>query len=610
MRVALAFLALLLPGGVWWVWFGERKQDPLLSLAHIIGISLSFIILLAEGMFIIGGSFSLSGLGLILAVLAVAALMGIIKRGVRMPPKYRAYTLMGCALFGLVIAWRLYQSRELLLPNWVDSQHHYLIIRAILDKGGLPDNLSPYLSIPFYYHYGFHAVTAVFTALSGVALGDAMLLVGQVLNAAVGLSVYALGKALWKDWRPAGMAALLVSFATRMPAYYLSWGRYTLLTGLVLLPLALAFCLQILRAPRRVKNILALAMLTAGVLLSHYFAALLLATFLVLLTPVTLADRRRQFKTSFKQVSRLAAGALIGLALAAPWLLRVARYSILSTGLQSNLPESLEAVLNGSGDGNYIWKLLGPASNHWLLLPAGVGLVLGIIRRKTLPFALWTGTLALLTLPWSLTVEPFRSDHFAIVSFLPVSLWGGWLFVQAGAWLGKWLKSRWVTTVMPILLVGVWIVWGMHLSLDIINPTTVLVTADDLAALAWVKQHTPAEGRFFINTTYWQNGTYRGVDGGGWLLPITGRWALVPTVFYGFSPDIETRAQLRQWGEDASDISTCSTEFWQLVEGAELDWIYIRAGVGSLQAEDLTHCEGLNEVYANDSVHIFQLEHE
>ena len=137
---------------------------------------------------------------------------------------------------------------------------------------------------------------------------------------------------------------------------------------------------------------------------------------------------------------------------------------------------------------------------------------------------------------------------------------------------------------------------------------TVLVTPDDVDALEWVKKNTPQDARFYINTAYWLNNTYRGVDGGGWLLPYTSRWALVPTNFYGFSPDAARLAQLRQWGEDASDITTCSTEFWTLVAEADLDWIYIREGVGSLQPEGLDSCGGLNLAYNNDSVHIYRIQ--
>jgi hypothetical protein len=135
------------------------------------------------------------------------------------------------------------------------------------------------------------------------------------------------------------------------------------------------------------------------------------------------------------------------------------------------------------------------------------------------------------------------------------------------------------------------------LSSDIVNPVTVLVTEEDIEALHWIRENTPEDARFFINTTHWQNGVYRGVDGGGWILPYIGRWAIVPTVFYGWSPDGEENRQLRDWGEAASEIDTCSDEFWRLAKEADLDYVYIRERKGSLQPEGLENCEGIEKIY-------------
>jgi hypothetical protein len=605
--IILAFAALLLPGLAWWAWLGERREDPLVSLAQIVGVGMVVIILLAVGGFLLGAEFSRLTVIMLLLVFALLALDGLLRNGVRLQRRYRPHILIGGLVLVAAIGWRLYQARNLLLPSWVDSQHHYLIVRAILDEGGLPHDLSPYLPVPFYYHYGYHTLAALFTALSGLPIGDAMLMLGQVLNAAIGLSTYALGKALWRNWRPALAAALLVSFATRMPAYYLSWGRYTLTVGMILLPLATGLALEIARGKARWGNTLTLAFLTAGILLSHYFAALLLAAFLALLVLLGLVQRGRRLPQAFIEVSRLVNSALLGLLLAAPWLWRVAQYSTSKPGIESNLPESLEMVITGGGE-NYVWQLLGPTSNHWLLLPAGLGLVVALFKRHSVGFALWSLALAAMTLPWGVALRPFRPDHFAIVLFLPVTLLGGWLMWLVARWLGCRLKRRWVTPLLLGLLVAGWIAWGFPIMSEIVNPVTVMVTPADIDALDWVAENTPEGARFFINTAHWQEGQYRGVDGGGWLLPYTGRWALVPTVFYGFSDDAAYISELRAWGQAASQISTCSDPFYDLVEEAEVNWVYLRAGVGSLQPEGLAGCKGVEEAYRNESVVVYRLQ--
>ncbi|MDT8382722.1 MAG: hypothetical protein RQ728_10780, partial [Brevefilum sp.] len=254
-----------------------------------------------------------------------------------------------------------------------------------------------------------------------------------------------------------------------------------------------------------------------------------------------------------------------------------------------------------------IWQLLGPASNHWLLLVAGIGILLGLIYKKNDGFVLWSLLIALMSAPWGIRFSPFRPDHFVIISFLPVTLWAGYLVWQASLLPRKWSGKRWAEIAMISLFLVGWIAWSFPLSTNIVNPVTVMVTEDDMAALNWIRENTPEDARFYINTTHWQNGVYRGADGGGWILPYTGRWALVPTVFYGWSPDKKGNMLFRDWGEAGSQISTCSDEFWRIVEEADLDWVYLREGLMSFGAEGLAGCEGVEKVYENESVWIGRL---
>jgi len=603
----LALGLMLLPGLAGWAWLGRRGRDPMVALAQIIGISLASIALLAEGVFVLKGNFSPLGIGLLLASFAALAIVGFIRRKPQFKRKYLWHWVIGLALFGGLIAWRLYQARDLVLPNWVDSQHHYLIIRTMLEQRGLPETLTPYLDQPFYYHFGFHAATALFTSLSGLPIGKAILLFGQILNTAISLSVYALGKTLWKNWRPALAAAVLVGFVTRMPAYYLTWGRYTLTTGLVLLPLAMATALRLAKHPEDKRKTALLAILTGGILLTHYFTGLLLALFLIILFLAIFLHRLKTMLTALVTARGLLLGAGLGFLLALPWVWRMLHLSALNAGVQSNLPTALDGFQAASDTATYIWKLLGPASNHWLLIPAATGLIWALIKRRRVAFVVWTVVCAILASPWSLTIHPFRPDHFAITFFLPLSLWAGWAFWQAGVLLTKWLKKSWLSILVPALLVAGWCVWGFDLSVHPVNSVTVLVEEADLEALDWVEENVPTDARFLINTAYWQYNNYRGVDGGGWLLPYTGRWSLVPTVFYGFSPDKDYVSQLVDWGKTANSLTTCDTAFWDLVEDADLGWIYIREGVGGLQPEGLAGCEGVTGIYHNDRVGIYQI---
>ena len=137
--------------------------------------------------------------------------------------------------------------RDLAFPAWVDPIHHSTIVRLIVEQGAYPQSYAPYVSaLHASYHAGFHSLVATFHWLSGLEISRAMLLLCQVFNALSVLAVYLLTTSLTKD-RLAGLfAALATGFLSSMPAYYASWGRYTQLTGLLVLPVCAALLMRLL----------------------------------------------------------------------------------------------------------------------------------------------------------------------------------------------------------------------------------------------------------------------------------------------------------------------------------------------------------------------------
>src|SRR5512140_1368437 len=276
-----AWLVLFLPGSAWLAWARDEKRDALETMGEAAGVSLALTAVLGLGAFYLG---VFPGAGGFLGLYALALLAWIAPRllhGWNLRPS--AAGLLALAALLLLVAWRLYQARTLALPAWVDSVHHTLLVRIILERGGLPPDWSPYLAVPFYYHFGFQLAAACFAAWAQLDPPQAVLIFGQVMNALVALSVYRLGKALGWDWRRAGLAGLLVGFFFTMPAYYLTWGRYTLLAGLVVLPLGMAAALDVQHDAFNRWAWARLALYAGGSFACHYLAAGLLGLFVGLL---------------------------------------------------------------------------------------------------------------------------------------------------------------------------------------------------------------------------------------------------------------------------------------------------------------------------------------
>lgn len=631
--VPLACVAvLLLPGFAWQFLFWQDDKDIFERLADAIGASIAITALVVLALSLLG--WKISGLGLalgyglalliVLAGITRCAFGRLVQRKTGQsvaagpPPRQMArplieslvpwlpLILLGTSLASLV-ALRFYQIRELALPAWVDSVHHVTIVQAFLENRGLPRTLEPYIPVPFYYHYGFHALSAAFAALARMPAERAVLWLGQVLNVAVALAVYRLGRALWEGRKRAFVAMLLVGFGTQMPAFYATWGRYTLLTGLILLPLAVALAQDILQRGATRARLSSFVLLAGGILLTHYLAAALLALFLLCAVGLALVQsiRRANTPANGNWLPLVLAGAA-GLVLASPWLFRVWEFSQAGPRLRAIAP-TLEAAESFFYPGYpaYLWNLLGPRRNYIFLFLSLAGLPLAILRPQTRGFGLWCIGVGLFSLPWGLHIAPFTPDNLVIVLFLPIALLCADVFVSLASWLARGRYAGWVWAGAGLGLLAI-VVWGAWETRDLIKPQTQLASAADLRAIEWIDQHLPPDARFLINVTHWQYGAYRGVDGGWWIGPLTRRETLLPPVLYTMGEKAYVR-QVNDLARQTSQLRGCTPEFWNLVGSAGATHIYLGPVAGPLRPESLENCSGLERVYQEGGISIFRL---
>ncbi len=605
-------IVLFLPGTVWQLVVRPGKMDPLERITEAAAASLALTGLVALFLFLGGQRISAGGVvGLYLAILTIGLLV-VLLRGMKF--KFNAWYLLAAGAFLGVVTWRLYQVHGLVLPVWVDSVHHTLLVRKIIEYGGLPPDWLPYLPVPMYYHFGFHVITAVFSFWSGLQPDQAVLLFGQVMNALVAFSVYRLTKAAWGDPLRAGLAGLFTAFAFHMPAYYLTWGRYTLLAGLVVLPLAMAAALEVRRSPSDKFAWARLILYSAAVCFCHFLAVGLLVLFLLILFGAEIVVWVRTRSISNVRWQPFAASAF-GALLVSPWLARVWDYTHQMFAIQ--VPDPLDPTLAAASAWDYIIYLTGPERSHILLIAAGVGLVLGLIHGRARLIAIWGLLIAIMATPYGPRFEPFRPDHLAIILFLPGSLLLAELVVTSGEGLTS-LISRFKASfgsirvktifsmILPLVIGAGLALWGIWETADIVNPVTVLANSADVKALKWVNENMQSSARFFINATPWQGTILRGTDGGYWIMPYTGRFTVVLPVAYAFGNSEDTQRFL-DWSKRASEITDCDQAFWSLVKDARLNSVYIHDGQGSLQRQSLESCRGVDKIYDREGVSIYKL---
>jgi hypothetical protein len=519
-------------------------------------------------------------------------------------PKFSWDVPLTLVIFSSIIYLRFYQVKDLVLPAWVDSVHHVLITKVILEGGKIPITLEPYLAAPFSYYFGFHGVAAVFSNLSSLPPEKAILILGQVLNACMPLAIYRLGHAIWNDRIRAFIAAILVAFVSQMPAYYVTWGRYTLLTGMIMLAIALAEMIETSRKPTGYRYGL-LGMLVIGLTLSHYFSVLLFILFAI---PFLASSHYRtgQRLTIFEfKVPLVVALAFL---LLTPWLIRAFQL----TGYKLNpdiniqfLNEGWQSVLPYA---QYLFKLAGPLRNYILLTIGVLGIIPTILDQKSRILGFWAIVILLASLPLWINLPNIRTDHMIIILFFPMSLTAACFLVSIGKTISRTFHQKTLQLLFySIPMIG-FCIWGIIDTSSIINPVTILATQADVSAIQWIKNGVDPAARFLINSAAWQGSVYRGVDGGYWLLPLTGRFTIPPPVIFSWGNG-DTTNSINSLAKRISEIKTCDQDFWEVITEGKITNIYIKDGVGSIQSEALISCNGLTRIYLNQGVSIFQVDH-
>lgn len=163
------------------------------------------------------------------------------------------WALLGGMLFATLVS-RFLSLRDLAAGVGLDAYHHTLISQMFVEAGGIPSTYEPYAPLSsFTYHFGFHSLAASIAWLSGrTSISDMLLLMPQAGQLADTLPVLTLTLLGWKVFgnRWAGLAAgTLAGLFLVIPAFYVTWSRYTQGLGLAVLPLSWVLLLEVLDRP-------------------------------------------------------------------------------------------------------------------------------------------------------------------------------------------------------------------------------------------------------------------------------------------------------------------------------------------------------------------------
>jgi hypothetical protein len=521
----------------------------------------------------------------------------------RLPP---AWLIIGwVTVLGLVSLTRVLEIRGIAAPLWVDSLHHTLLVRIVGETGRIPTSLEPYLPIPsLRYHWGYHTIVGAWRGVARLPLLEGVLWSGQILNALIAVAIYGLGAFVLRSPRAGLIAAVVAGLLSILPAYYVTWGRYTQLSGLLLLPGLLIVSVGLAERPRwSWRLILVAALLLSGLMLVHYrvlvfFAAFVLPYVLLLAIqrPRRLADLLLRF---------VAVGGLATLIIA-PWAWEMFQRVLIPYA-------AAPAGLVGSDSYNTIsWPLLKYGNNIWLYGLAAVGIVLAVALRRwrVLVIAAWIAMLFLLANPSVLGLPPtwfINNDSVTITLFMPVSVLVGFCVNQLARWLERFSPPQfrfWTRAALAagFLMIASYGAWQLR---SVVNEVTILARPADVQALNWAAGNTPQDSRFLVNSTHWLNGSYRGTDGGWWLLPLAGRWVTTPPAVYVYGRP-EYRRAVESINQRIAAITPAAIDqLKQLIRDERITHVYIGNESGPIKADTLFGDPMFTPIYDESGVTIF-----
>lgn len=433
----------------------------------------------------------------------------------------------------LLLIVRLAVISKMSAPSWGDSVHHTFIVQLIQDHGGLFQSWEPYASIiSFTYHFGLHALMAVWAWLGGFLAPQAVLASGQVLNVLAILALYPLAVRLGGS-RWAGIGAMVVAgLLSPMPAFYVNWGRYPQLASQIILPVALWFFDAWWTSEERpASRVLVLFfILLSGISLTHYSMAFVLVVAALSWALWGLWQQRGRIREWLARTLQFGGASAASVLSVVPWILIV---------LSGRIPMVFEKM-TVSGEKSYItgdvaiWKHTDIyfSDLFWIFGLGALALAFLMRQRLAVPITLWCGISFLVANPYLVGMQgPGWITNFALIIalYIPIGLLLGWLI--GAVWRG--LSFYRAGKVLVILSLVVLLVWGSWIQLHIIDPFFQTVEPTDLSAFKWIKENIPDDARFLVNGfLVFDETTVVGSDAGWWLPYYTLRASNLPPILY------------------------------------------------------------------------------
>ncbi|HKY52872.1 MAG TPA: hypothetical protein VJM08_01145 [Anaerolineales bacterium] len=412
---------------------------------------------------------------------------------------------------------RLVFVSQAILPLYFDSAQHYMIIKSLMGNLETTSGAASFdLLIKNYYHQGFHLLALFIISITRADITDTMLLLGQIILAAIPLPVFFLIRHETKSNSAGLFAAFLAAFGWYMPAHVLDWGKYPALTSLMLIQFVLGMAYLFVRyrdtlSSRGYWGLIAI--LTMGFLTSVFAHSRSLVIFGIVLIACASATGWRRL----------------------PRVLQWVAFCLVIAGI--------------------VWEIISIQAHEVLYLlfdPYGLKswpvtlsvLFLLVFAQRAYPQLTFSAVVAIFLLVSSLFV-PVVVPRFGeltlldrpfveMILYLPLSIMGGLGLAGLEDYLLhsqlKWkISPILISKYVSLLFIGIIVIHAMFRYDLYPSNCCKIVGSDDILAIDWMDKNLPLEARILISAVELRvlasdsfQG-YVGGDAGIWITPLTDR---------------------------------------------------------------------------------------
>jgi hypothetical protein len=243
---------------------------------------------------------------------------------------------------------------------------------------------------------------------------------------------------------------------------------------------------------------------------------------------------------------------------------------------------------------------------------SGFSIAVGLLKRSKLVIAalLWTLVLYLLgnTYVLGLPLLSFTNLGAVLVMlYLPIGLVVGSATEEALTLCkSHWCRRAAWLVIALVLVVGL---MASRARVTELEPYRYFVTPEDVAAMDWIKENTPPDALFAVNTYFWLPRVPHGTDAGYWIPYFTGRQTTAGAILLNLAgSDYESRiVELSRLVEQLEDGNAPLTE----LQAMGVDYVYIgRRGDFSgpgLSAAQLSQSKNVEMLYQEGGVYILRI---